>query len=303
MHPLRLCSAMPMATFLVVALATCDRTYADDGFDASLHVSDAQFFRERMPDEESGPRVRTVTVGSSFAAGSIDRSCSGELDRESTAVGIALAGDVGFWILRADAPTASALDAPTFDAKLSFSSTMRAGPRDLVVRGVDAQRRFGPPLVRTIDIRDRVVPEGQLVVSLSWDNGADLDLHVVDPNGTEVFKRNPGSYEPPAPGAPRPPPGAIDGGVLDFDSNAACVEDGRRAENVSWRNEPPTGRYVARVDTMSLCGEPVARWRVQAMLRGVVIGTASGIATETDTRFSHGRGAGVLALEIDVAGP
>jgi hypothetical protein len=216
------------------------------------------------------------------------------------AVAIGLAGDVGYWILRADPPTAAAPSAPTFDTTLSFARSLPTGSRDLVLRAVDADRRFGPPAVRTLHIQGETVPEGELVVALAWDNGADLDLHVVDPNGVEIFKRNVNSFEA-VPGIPGGPPGsARDGGVLDFDSNEGCVEDGRRAENVVWKNPPPVGRYVVRVDTMSLCGEHVAYWRVQAFRRGASMGTASGVSTEHDTRFSHDRGAGVLALELDV---
>lgn len=292
---------------LVVAgalAASCDRTLADDGLDASLHVDGAQFFRGPMPADAMGPKVQTVTVGASFTAGSVDKSCTGEIDRDGTAVAVGLAGDLGYWILRADVPTASAPSAPTFAASLSFARSMKAGPRDLVVRAVDAQRRFGPPFTRTIQIRDRAVPDGQLVVSLAWDNGADLDLHVVDPDGVEIFKRNPNSYEPPPPGAAKEAPGTPhDGGVLDFDSNAGCVEDGRRTEDVVWADAPPRGHYLVRVDTASLCGEAVARWRVQAILHGAVVGSAEGIATDVDVSYPHVRGAGVLALQFDVPGP
>ncbi len=286
---------------VLALLVACDRVRADEGLDASLQVANARFVREAMPAEQDGPRVRTVTVGSTFRAGATNRSCSGEIDREGTAVAIGIAGDLGYWIVRADVPSASALDAPTFVAELSFAETMRAGLRDLVVRAVDRDGRFGPPAVKAISIQDRVVPDGVLVVSLSWDNGADLDLHVVDPRGVEIFKRNPSSYEPPPAGSPPEPPGTPhDGGVLDFDSNEGCALDGRRAENVVWTDPPPPGRYLVRVDTSSLCGEPAARWRVQAFLRGTRIGAAEGISTEADTRWAHERGAGVLALELDV---
>lgn len=298
-----MCGRRTVLALACTLVISCDRTRADDGLDASLHVEGAQFFREPMPDG-AGPHVRTLTVGTAFVAGSVGKSCTGELDPEATAVAIGLTGDLGYWIARADIPSASAPDSPTFSASLSFARTMKPGPRELVVRAIDTAHRFGPPLTRTIEIRDRVVPDGQLVVSLTWDNGADLDLHVVDPQGVEIFKRNPNSYEPPPPGAPKEAPGTPhDGGVLDFDSNASCVEDGRRAENVVWADAPPVGRYLVRVDTMSLCGEPVARWRVQAILRGSVLASVEGIATDADTRYAHNRGAGVLALQFDVPVP
>jgi uncharacterized protein YfaP (DUF2135 family) len=145
------------------------------------------------------------------------------------------------------------------------------------------------------------VPQGALVVSLSWDDGADLDLHVVDPNGVEIDKRNINSYQPPPPGAPPEPPGTThDGGVLDLDSNAQCVADGVRAEHVVWTDAPPRGHYVVRVDTASMCGEAAARWRVEVLLGGAQVAAAQGTSTDADTRFAHELGAGVLAVEFDV---
>ncbi len=293
--------ALVVLLCVLVAVVACNGVRADEGLDASLHVAGARFVRGDMPAESGGPKVRTVTVGATFAAGATGRSCAGEIDREGTAVAIGIAGDLGYWIVRADVPSASALDAPTFTAELSFSETMRAGPRDLVVRAVDRDGRFGPAAVKAITIKERAVPDGVLVVSLAWDNGADLDLHVVDPRGVEIFKRNPSSYEPPPAGSPAEPPGTPhDGGVLDFDSNEGCVLDGRRAENVVWNDPPPPGHYVVRVDTFSLCGEPAARWKLQAFLRGTRIGAAEGISTDAETRWAHDRGAGILALEFDV---
>lgn len=285
----------------LVLFAACDGVRADEGADATMHVDGASFVRGDLPAGTSGPGVRSVTTAATFAAGATDRSLSGELDPEATAVAFALAGDLGYWVLRADVPSASALDAPTFATLVSFARRARTGARELVVRAVDRDGRFGPPLVKPIILTDRARPDGQLVISLTWSEKADLDLHVVDPRGVEVFERNPSSYEPPPAGSPPEPPGTPhDGGVLDIDGNGSCVLDGRGAENVVWSDPPPPGRYLVRVDTFSLCGDPVARWRVEAFLHGVRVGAAEGISTETDTRFSHTRGAGVLALELDV---
>jgi hypothetical protein len=126
-------------------------------------------------------------------------------------------------------------------------------------------------------------------------------LHVVLPSGIEIFKRNRTEDERPPPSAgPAPPNAPTDGGVLDRDSNEMCVSDGQRAENVYWTEPPPKGHYVVRVDTFSLCGAPSSPWRVEALLDGQRIGAAQGTSTEMDARFEHNRGAGVLALELDV---
>lgn len=286
---------------VVLLLVSCgDAIRADEGRDAFIHVEGGQFFREPMPSQEDGPKVVTSTVRARARAGSVQQSAVGDLEPPSAAVAVGVAGDVGHWIVPARLPSAAAPDLPTFDLQFSVSRTASPGPRELVFRAVDGERRFGPPLVRALDVVADV-PTGRLVISLSWNNRADLDLHVLLPTGVEIFKRNPTEYERPPPSAGPVPSGApTDGGVLDRDSNAQCVSDGRRAENVVWTEPPPKGHYVVRVDTYSLCGEPSAHWQVRARVDGAVVGQAAGTSTDYDVRFPHNRGGGVRALELDV---
>lgn len=278
----------------------CDGIAADEGRDALMQVRGGQFFREPMPTALDGPKVVTSTVRARVRAGSVEQSAIGDLERPSTAVAVTLAGDVGYWIVPARLPNAAAPDLPTFDVQFSLSRLLVPQEREIIFRAVDGEQRMGPPLARPLSVvADE--PVGRFVVSLTWNNGADLDLHVLLPSGIEIFKRNPTEYErPPASAGPLPVGTPIDGGVLDRDSNAQCVADGRRAEHVVWKDAPPRGHYVVRVDTYSLCKEPSAYWQVSARLDGVVIGQAGGVSTDYDVRFPHNRGGGVLALEVDV---
>lgn len=229
--------------------ASCDRTRADEGLDASLQVEGAQFFRGSMPTAQTGPKVRDVTIGADFTAGSVGKSCIGDLEHEATSVAIGIAGDLGYWVVRADLPSASAPDEPTFTATLGFARAMKPGPRDLVVRAVDAERHFGPPLVKTIRIADAIIPDGQLVVSLSWDNGADLDLHVVDPHGVEIFKRNPNSYEPPPPGSPssRPEPRTTGACSISIRMRTASKMDVVPKTSCGPMHRPPVSTWCASI--------------------------------------------------------
>lgn len=283
----------------VWAAAACDRTQPDEGRDAAVQVAHAQFFRGAMPDGD-GPNVREAAGSPTVVPGISGRQWNGTLDPSATAVAIGLAGDVGYWILPAGVPELAAPGFPTFKAEVSFSVDLAPGAHDLVLRAVDADRHFGSPTIRPVTVAS-ATPSGRLVVSLSWDDTADLDLHVVDPAGVEIYDRNPSSYEPPPPGSPPEPPGTThDGGILDFDSNAQCVNDARRREDVVWTDPPPKGHYLVRVETSSLCGEAGARWRVEVLLDGARVAGAAGQSTEFDTRPPHGRGAGVLATEFDV---
>jgi hypothetical protein len=286
----------------VVLLASCDSVVPDQGLDARMRVEGGQFVRGTMPDAADGPRVTTVQlISTGIQPGATNRSLSGALEPSATAAALQLAGDPGYWVLGAGAADVSSPGSPSYKTELSFSSALTAGLYDLVVRAVDGNGHFGPPNVTPLTATAAKRPQGAFVVSLSWGNDADLDLHLVEPTGVEIFNRNPSSVPKPVPGAPPLPPGTVGkGGVLDVDSNAECRADGQSAENIVYADKPPSGHYIVRVDTASMCNEASAYWHVEAFLAGVSIGSANGISTDADTRFPHDRGAGVLALELDV---
>jgi hypothetical protein len=119
----------------------------------------------------------------------------------------------------------------------------------------------------------------------------------------EIWAHNINSYQMPPPGTSADASTWQQGGILDFDSNAGCVIDGRRNENVVWEAAPPPGTYLVRVDTASLCGTPAARWVVEAIGNGVEIAASQGESVTGDARFSKGPGSGVQALTFDVPAP
>jgi hypothetical protein len=204
----------------------------------------------------------------------------GALAPGATAAVVNLHGDRGYYVVPAGVPATEAPTEPTFNAALSFSSTLPLGPRTLEVRAVDAEGHFGAAATQLLTIAAPATPTGALVISLKWNTNADLDLHVIDPNGVEIWAGNMSG----------------DGGALDFDSNSGCVIDGRNQEDVIFATQPPPGRYLVRVDTFSLCGQPFANWTVHVTSNGIAPLSASGTSSPTDTRYPHGPGAGLTAL-------
>lgn len=265
-----------------------------------MRVAPGVYMAGVMPIENGGPAVVAVDLATNRArVGQIDKPLRGSLEPNATAVALGLDGDLGYWIVPAELPDVQSPDFPTFDVSLSFSPDMRIGPRELFVRAVNEKNHFGLASRQPLDITATTAPEGKLIVSLRWDREADLDLHVVDPHGIEIYKRNINSYELPPPGQPADPNAWRTGALLDFDSNAACVIDGRRRENIVWKENPPVGHYTVRVDTFSLCGETFANWSVDILAVGVPFASSAGKSGPADETQSHDRGAGVLALEFD----
>ncbi len=73
------------------------------------------------------------------------------------------------------------------------------------------------------NVRIISVGGGDVQVSVSWSDSSDVDLHVIDPNGDEIFY---GQKTVPS------------GGNLDLDSNAACSRNSdntfKSNENIVW---------------------------------------------------------------------
>jgi hypothetical protein len=260
-----------------------------------MRVAGAQFVAGAMPAAApDAPAVDAVDLMTRTVwPGEVGKSVTGALDPSATAVALALSDDSGYWIVRAGVPDVAAPTLPTFRASLSFASTLSPGDYTFQVRAVDARGAFGPPAMQTLNASAGAPaaqePAGDLVVTLTWDTEADLDLRVVDPSGVEIAHDHPQSTD-------------AEGGIageLDFDSNANCTIDGLRREDVVWKTAPP-GRYTVRVDTPSLCGQPIAHFVVRAVLRGAAAGEAMGVSLDSDTWGPHGPGSGLLVLSFDV---
>ena len=131
--------------------------------------------------------------------------------------------------------------------------------------------QFGAYRQQTVQVT--TVGTGDVQISVTWNSAADVDLHVVEPNGTEIYY-----------GAPR----SSTGGELDLDSNAGCGSDSPRAENIRWpAGRAPTGRYTVRVDHWSNCGASSTNYTVR-----VISGTSSQTFTGTFTGSGDAGGAG-----------
>ena len=129
------------------------------------------------------------------------------------------------------------------------------------------------------------VASGDVQVTLSWDSAADLDLHVADPNGDEVYFGS---------------PEVESGGVLDLEGGFPCG-DPVRNEHVAWAQPatPPPGTYEVRVSYYENCGAPETDYVVSIYNHGrrtTFSGTFTGPGEDND------RGSGRVITQFEVSG-
>ena len=285
-----------------LALLSCDdRTEPDAATDAQLQVKGGQFFRGDMPGDESGPPVKTVAISPIVHPGSVGRTCSGVMD------------PLGDRRRARDRGRQRLLDRPRGPAGRDRPglSDVRDGHRVLVqASGRHAHvprargRRSGPlrRVVREAARRDARAAPGRPARDLA-----------------HVGRR----------GRPRSPcrrparrrdleaqhqlvRAAASGRVAGAAEHAASrrrprfrlecrVRAGRATRGERRLRGQAAERALrrARRHLLAVQGRRCALAR-RGVLDGVSIGAAQGSSTEYDTRFSHDRGAGVLALELDV---
>ena len=168
----------------------------------------------------------------------------------SRTVGLASAspgGIDGFYELRLPTPRTSA------GVLLEFAQVIPLGQIELLFAVADPSGVIGPFVGLTAAVTP--VGTGDIQVTLAWDADSDVDLHVVDPAGEEIFY-----------GRRR----SASGGELDLDSNAGCDIDGVRNENVTWPiGRAPRGQYTVRVDYWSNCNVQQTNYTVRIITEGL----------------------------------
>jgi hypothetical protein len=161
---------------------------------------------------------------------------------------------------------------PGQDFVLYFAAANGDGPQGL----------FAPQNVQAI-----AVGTGDVQISVSWDVDSDLDLHVVDPNGEEIYYGTTSSST---------------GGALDLDSNADCTIDGVRNENITWGDDSaPSGNYTVRVDLYKSCDVTPTHYVVTIQAKGQPTKTFTGTIDGDGDLGGEGDGQDVTTFEVPVA--
>lgn len=105
------------------------------------------------------------------------------------------------------------------------------------------------------------VGTGDVRVTLTWNSRADVDLHVTDPFGEEIYfgNRETGT-----------------GGRLDVDANAGCANE-PTVENVFWPSgRAPSGAYGISVQLYADCGTANTQYEVTVYVGGALVNRHTG---------------------------
>jgi len=224
------------------------------------------------PASSGGPSLDTATAGSVVNGGSsvVELQATGPAKRAY--VWVRPTGSTvldGYWEFELPTPRTNIL----IQVTIAQAADQVTTTFDCIYALADEAGRIGPPTAASI----RIVPvgTGDVQVSISWDTPSDVDLHVVEPSGEEIYYGDRNSAT---------------GGQLDLDSNAACGIDGVNNENVTWPSgSAPRGMYTVRVDYWSSCSQSETNY-VVTVQRGGAPETFRGTLTGSGTRGGLGSG-------------
>jgi hypothetical protein len=219
--------------------------------DASGAIA-AVFVEGDRPDAGAGPTATVSGISVMLNGGSAQQTVDGSANY--TRVIISVDGLTDYYELTLPAGVASEgllLTAKETAQPFTYSFAYAVG--DAAAIGVYASQA-----VQLIG-----AATGDIQVSVSWNDTSDVDLHVIDPNGDEVYFSN---------------PNVASGGHLDIDSNAGCTDDRdathpagfhKNNENIVWPvGLAIPGDYRVILDYYSNCGTSPTDWVVTVQHTG-----------------------------------
>lgn len=221
------------------------------------------------PAAGGGPTVTTESSGATILGGS--KLVTVNSSTPYSTLIISVQGADGYYEIDGITAAAAALRSPadggtaavgttSGSVVLTLSQTLPANSFTAQIAGGTSASDIGP--YASVPLTITQVGTGDVQVSVSWDAPSDVDLHVVDPSGEEIYYANPSSAS---------------GGSLDLDSNAACDIDNKDNENITWpTGKAPRGTYTVRVDYFDGCGVSATNYIVTVHVTGKSPQTFSG---------------------------
>jgi hypothetical protein len=288
----RFLTALALVSVMMLGLGSCNKDEDESSVKDYLSVNGATFVSASFPEATTGdnmPVVTSVTGNSSvIEGGSNPMAVYASVPAAKILVGVE--GTKGYYEY-SDATKSTDV---IYTLALVLSTNLPGEEFVIIVAIVDDYGNISEIYQLPVSIVE--AGTGQLQVSLSWDQPNDLDLHLVEPNGEEIYYSN--DY-------------SVNGGVLDLDSNPDCYIDGVQNENITYSDESTveTGTYTVRIDLYSACLVTArTNYIVTARLNGELIAQQSvtnpynGNFPANSVGDEGGSGSGVQVMQFIVGG-
>ena len=240
-------------------------------------INGGAFFLDIVSDDGSNLKKLLVSIGAqTFGYYDITLSDSGEL-QAGTAAGKQAITKTAVYLDRDAARNSDS----SYRLIGQVSQDLDLSSLCVAIVAVAQNGMIGAPACH--DLKVVQVGTGDVQVSLSWDVDSDVDLHVVDPNGDEIYWDR---------------QTVSSGGRLDLDSNADCRIDGVRNENVTWpTGSAPRGLYTVRVNYWDSCGVSQTDYVIRVN-NGGLTSAFSGTLTGSGSRGGAGSGEVVTTFMV-----
>ncbi len=194
--------------------------------------SDKEYSSLSAPAESSGPSISVTGNDTAIPGGSILLTV--EADQTASFIIVSVKGVPGYYRLANELDPRTSLQ----QIEISFASLISSKQLTLEFRTENSARAIGRVFEYNVNITQ--VKTGKVQVSLSFDDNTDLDLHVFEPDGTDIYWLNAESDN---------------GGKLDLDANAACESDAMKKinnENIYW-SKTAKGEYRVIINYYQYC--------------------------------------------------
>jgi hypothetical protein len=163
---------------------------------------------------------------------------------------VGLEGDTGYHTVTGSDPDGDGI----YDISVQVAGEATQASLVLRVALIDAMGNVGQYHPITIQLVRSGT--GDVKVTLSFDRLHDLDLHVIEPNGEEIWYENNASAT---------------GGGLDLDAGQLCMPSSANAENIFWSpGDAPPGTYRVWVQNFQQCSPGAIEFTVRVAYDNVV---------------------------------
>lgn len=267
-------------------LPGCTGVDPDRGLTEPIRVTHGTFEAAEMPGQpplpaeappgtpQIDPKITLIeSVNNVFSPGQAGKSLSGRASESAVAIGLRFADlGAGYWVVPAGGLDPQAPGERTWSLGFEIGDDVPPGLHPLRIVAIDDAGAAGTqaelatcvtsPVPDNLNACDPTIEPPAAVLSLSWENEADLDLGLVTPSGKFVDAKHPSTVT----GDPEGVDPAKDG-AIDRDANAACASDSIHRENVVWPLIPAPGTYLVYVNLFDACGEAAAPFTATFYLR------------------------------------